>query len=51
MRQVAWSPDEYRFAIDNRAPNKVTVFTSFPINRIDDDFDTVADSMASIFKV
>lgn len=42
---------QYRFAIDYRKLNKVTVPTSFPIPRIDDVFDTVADSKASIFTV
>jgi hypothetical protein len=42
---------QYRFAIDYRKLNKVTVPTTFPIPRIDDVFDTVADSKASIFTV
>ena len=42
---------QYRFAIDYRKLNKVTVPTSFPIPRIDDVFDTVADSKASLFTV
>lgn len=42
---------QYRFCVDYRKLNKQTTAMSFPIPRVDDVFDTVAHSKASVFSV
>lgn len=42
---------QYRFAVDYRKLNSITGLVSFPIPKLDEVFDTIADSKSKIFSV
>ena len=48
---VKKSNGQYRFAVDYRKLNSITELVSFPIPKLDEVFDTVADSKSKIFSV
>lgn len=48
---VKKSNGQYRFAVDYRKLNSITELVSFPIPKLDEVFDTIADSKSKIFSV
>lgn len=48
---VKKSNGQYRFAVDYRKLNIITGLVSFPIPKLDEVFDTIADSKSKIFSV